>query len=100
MRAQVSGNHGTVRAQGPLGVQLGTYDKLWLENGVAIRVRSRTLLQQLDSMKKAQQPSAEIGFGNWVWAFEWPTQSCNRPPFVFYIVLFFTYLIIRLIICK
>ena len=81
-------NDGTVWAQSPLGVQLGPFDRLWLENRVIIRVKSGTLLEQLDPTKGAQQPSSEIGFKNWVWAFEWPTRPCDRPPFVFYVLLF------------
>ena len=34
-----------------------------------------------------QQPSLEIGFENWVWAFGMPTQPCGWPPFVFCILL-------------
>ena len=79
--------------QGPLGVQLRPFNRLWLENGVAIRVKSGTLLQQLDPTEGAQQPSSEIGFRNWVWAFEWPTQPCIqlRLYFIFYYFQLFNY---------
>ena len=38
-RAQVSGDYDTVRAQGPLGIQLGHFDRLWLENKIATQVK-------------------------------------------------------------
>ena len=81
-------NYGTVWAQGPVEVQLGPFYRFWLEMGVTTRIKLGTLLQQLDSTKKAQQPSSEIGSGNWEWAFEWPTRSYDRPLFVFYILIF------------
>ena len=55
-RAQVFGNHGTVRAQGSLentkwafGAQIG--------DGVATRMKAGTHLQQLDSTEDTQKPS-------------------------------------------
>ena len=62
-RAQVFGDHDTVRARGPLGnTRMGFGPKIG--DGVATRMKLRNTLQQLDSAEDTQKPSSEIGFKN------------------------------------
>ena len=86
-RAQVFGDHDTVWAQGSLGNTKGLGD--YIGDGVATRMKPGNTLQQLDSTEDTQKSSSEIGFGNWVWAFVWPTQPFGWPPcvFIFYYLL-------------
>ena len=65
-RAQVFGNHGTVRAQGSLGNTKWAWGPYWRWSRHPDE--SWTHLQQLDSTEDTQKPSSEIGFENWVWA--------------------------------